>query len=199
MASLMTIVGMDFRGTGRALRFFLFLVLLVGMGMAGTAGTVAAGEQKAGVYQEPDVFLAEAFSGDVPPSSLIWVKKDLRKQITRILGHPPPMIRIRYWRKGARSAWILDEIGKEEPITTGFVVNDGQIEQVKVLIFRESRGWEVRYPFFTDQFKQATLDTENKLDRNIDGISGATLSVSAVTRLARLALYLDKLTSGGND
>ncbi|MBL6935530.1 MAG: FMN-binding protein [Alphaproteobacteria bacterium] len=171
----------------------------MGMGVSGTAGTAAAGEKKAGVYQEPEAFLAEVFSGDVPAPSLIWVKKDLKKQITRILGHPPPMIRIRYWRKGARSAWILDEIGKEEPITTGFAVNDGRIEKVKVLIFRESRGWEVRYPFFTAQFENATLTPENKLDRNIDGISGATLSVSAVTRLARLALYLDKLTSDGND
>jgi hypothetical protein len=31
----------------------------------------------------------------------------------------------------------------------------------------------------------------HELDRNIDGISGATLSVRALTRLARVALLLD--------
>jgi len=49
---------------------------------------------------------------------------------------------------------------------------------------------EVRYPFFTDQYKDASLQKDKQLDRTIDGISGATLSVRALTKLARLALYL---------
>jgi Na+-transporting NADH:ubiquinone oxidoreductase subunit NqrC len=48
----------------------------------------------------------------------------------------------------------------------------------------------VRYPFFTDQFNGLQLDENNRLQRKIDGISGATLSVNALTRLARLALHL---------
>ena len=42
-----------------------------------------------------------------------------------------------------------------------------------------------------DQFKDATLTGDKELDKKIDGISGATLSVNALTKLARLALYLD--------
>jgi hypothetical protein len=72
------------------------------------------------------------------------------------------------------------------------VINDSRIESVNVLIFRESRGWEVRYPFFTDQFSDATLEENNQLDRHIDGISGATLSVKAMEKMARLALLLHK-------
>jgi hypothetical protein len=86
---------------------------------------------------------------------------------------------------------VLEEIGKTEPITTGIVVDQGAIARISVLIYRESRGWEVKYPFFTDQFKGATLTAMHELDRKIDGISGATLSVRALTRLARLALLLD--------
>ena len=67
-----------------------------------------------------------------------------------------------------------------------------EILEVKVLIFRESRGWEVKYPFFTDQFKGATLVSDNNLDRKIDGITGATLSVNALTKLGRIALLLHK-------
>jgi Na+-translocating ferredoxin:NAD+ oxidoreductase RnfG subunit len=70
-------------------------------------------------------------------------------------------------------------------------VADGAIENVRVLEFRESRGWEVRYPFFTDQFVDARLEDDGRLDRRIDGITGATLSVAAVTRIARIALLLD--------
>jgi len=98
---------------------------------------------------------------------------------------------VRYWSRDERTAWILEEIGKTEPITTGIVVDKGAIARISVLIYRESRGWEVRYPFFTDQFKGATLNSTHELDRNIDGISGATLSVRALTRLARVALLLD--------
>jgi hypothetical protein len=63
---------------------------------------------------------------------------------------------------------------------------------VTVLAFRESRGWEIRHPAFTQQFKDATL-IDNALDRHIDGVSGATLSVWAMTAVTRLALYLDTL------
>jgi hypothetical protein len=107
------------------------------------------------------------------------------------MGHDLGVLRLKYWEKEGRTAWILEEIGKERPITAGVVVNDGKIERINVLTFRESRGWEVRYPFFTDQFSDATLKEDKQLDRHIDGISGATLSVKAMTKMARLALLLD--------
>lgn len=145
-----------------------------------------------GTYQEPDNFISEVFAGKPPTAKQLWITDALQREITLIMGHPLGQRRIRYWRDHRRSAWILDEIGKEEPITIGYVVNQGRIERVRVLIYRESRGDEVRYPRFTEQFKGATLKDTNALDRSIDNISGATMSVDALTRTARLALYLDK-------
>lgn len=144
-----------------------------------------------GVYQAPDAFIAEAFDGSPPAPRALWVTPEVRGGIEDILGHDPPSLRIRYWAGAGRTAWILEEIGKEQPITTGIVVRTGQIERLRILVFRESRGWEVRHDFFTDQFPGAGLDEDRRLDRDIDGVSGATLSVRAVTKLARLALYLD--------
>jgi len=63
---------------------------------------------------------------------------------------------------------------------------------VKVLTYRESRGWEIRFPVFMNQYRGAQVDSNEKLDRKIDGISGATLSVRATTRLARMALALHR-------
>ena len=116
--------------------------------------------------------------------------------VERLLGHRFSALRVRYWHDGEKSAWILDEIGKELPITIGVAVENGSIRNVRVLEFRESRGWEVRYPFFTDQFVDARLGPDEKLDRRIDGITGATLSVGAVTRIARVALVLHEHVSG---
>lgn len=145
-----------------------------------------------GVYQEPDEFINEAFAGRPPAPRALWITKTLREPIEQIMGHSLGVLRVRYWADTQRSAWILEEVGKEQPITTGIVINKGAIERIKVLIFRESRGWEVRHDFFTDQFRNATLTDEHQLDRNVDGISGATLSVRALTKLAQLALFLSE-------
>lgn len=153
-----------------------------------------------GVYQKPADFINQVFNQQPPKAEILWLSDELKKQIAKILDHKYHGLRVRYWQQNnnsasksaTKSAWVLEEIGKEKPITTGIVVNNGRIEQVKILVFRESRGWEVRHDFFTDQFKQAKLAQQNQLDKSIDNISGATLSVRAVSKLARIALLLDQ-------
>lgn len=145
----------------------------------------------AATYQAPEEFLNESFGGEPPEPAVVWLSGERRTAVEKILGHRYPSLRVRYWRAGQRSTWILDEVGKEQPITVGIIVDNGHIERIKVLVFRESRGWEIRHPFFTDQFEAATLGPDGQLDRHIDGISGATLSVRAMKKLARMALYLD--------
>ena len=148
-----------------------------------------------GVYQEPAEFVNEAFSNSPPQPKVIWLKETLRQQVESILGHGYEGQRIRYWQEQKRSAWILEEVGKTKPITVGIILDHGRIERIKVLEFRESRGWEVRHAFFTNQFNDAKLTDNNNLDKTIDGISGATLSVRALTKLARIALLLDQTSN----
>lgn len=143
------------------------------------------------IYITQEEFITQAFADKASPQAeVLWLKEPLQDDIKAILGHPYHKLRIRYWQVQQRSAWILDEIGKERFITAGFVIQDNKIEQVRILVFRESRGWEVRQPFFTDQFKSATLTPDRELDIHVDNITGATLSVRAVKKIARLALYL---------
>ena len=156
-------------------------------------GAAAAGLVHGEVYQEPDAFVAEVF-GSKPAPKVLWLTRDLQAQAAAILGHAPAQLRQRYWSDSHRSVWILEEIGKEELITAGFVVVDGRIDHVRVLVYRESRGQEVRYPSFLKQFKEAKLAPGDRLDREIDGIAGATLSVGAMERMARLALFFDRMS-----
>jgi hypothetical protein len=143
-----------------------------------------------GVYQEPEDFINEVFAGSPPEVEKITIKGDVKDQLKTILGHPYKKIRVPYWYANDRTVWILEKIGKELPITAGFVVKDNKIEQFRVLVFRESRGWEIRNEFFTEQFDGAYLESPTKLNQRIDNITGATLSVNAMKKLSKMALYL---------
>ena len=166
-------------------RFLPFLLLCCFLGLRPTS---AADEQ---TYLAPEAFLAEAF-GTAPAPSLLWITAEIQPEVEKILGHPPPRLRQRYWKDGAKTAWILEEIGKEEFITAGFVVANDRIEKARVLIYRESRGMEVRYPAFLKQFEGTQLAEKQRLSKRIDGIAGATLSVWAMERMARTALYFHR-------
>nr|WP_255558341.1 FMN-binding protein [Zhongshania aquimaris] len=78
------------------------------------------------------------------------------------------------------------------PITIGVLVDGGAntVKRVEILAFRESRGWEVRHPFFTRQFIDTSLNSNDLLSSHIDGITGATLSVRAVKHVTQVALIL---------
>jgi hypothetical protein len=167
----------------RARRTLAILVLALG----------ASAAVHSEVYQEPAAFVAEVF-GSAPAPKVLRLTKDLQAQAAVILGHAPAQLRQRYWSEGRKSVWILEETGKEELITAGFVVVDGHIDHVRVLVYRESRGQEVRQSSFLKQFKDAKLAKGDRLDRDIDGIVGATLSVGAMERMARLALLFDRLS-----
>lgn len=160
------------------LRFFLLLAFI---------SPAWGAEQEA----ETTRFLSEVF-GQPPAPETLWLTGDLQPGVRAILEHNYPATRLRYWRVGQRTAWVLEEIGKEMPITVGISVDNNAVERVRVLVYRESRGWEVQSPAFTTQFTGARLTPKQGLDRRIDGISGATLSVRALGRLARLALLLHR-------
>lgn len=159
---------------------WLSLLILLGFSLPACASATP---------NEIETFLSNAFQ-EAPEVRDIWLTGDLRTDVHDILRHDYPLARVRYWRSGGRTAWVLDEIGKERPITVGIMIDHDRIEKVSVLIYRESRGWEVRNPAFTAQFTGARLDEGMSLDRAIDGISGATLSVRALKKLTRLALLL---------
>ncbi|MEE9347087.1 MAG: FMN-binding protein [Robiginitomaculum sp.] len=136
-------------------------------------------------------FLNDAFTGQTPAAKTLWLSKDQHGAAKAILRHKYAGLRVRYRQEGARTVWVLDEIGKYKPITIGVVIDGGKIKKLTVLDYRESHGWEVKHDFFTHQFIGAHLTEKSKLEKPIDGISGATLSVRALKKLARLSLYFD--------
>jgi Na+-translocating ferredoxin:NAD+ oxidoreductase RnfG subunit len=179
------------------LNSFTLFRLFLSLGFVG----ISAQSFAAPVPAETKTFI-ETQLQTVPKVQYLWVSSDLKQQSIELLGHAYFKIRIPYWQedstdnqKTAKTIWVLDEIGKEKPITVGIVIQNSQIVSLRILAFRESRGWEVKLPSFTQQFDKIHLKSgptsgRFELSRSIDGISGATLSVRAVTKLSKLALLL---------
>lgn len=148
-------------------------------------------------------FLAAAFAGVKPETGKLEINEALGDRLAAVFTHRYKEIRTRWWRAGTRTAWIIDEIGKEKPITIGVVVDNARLVSIAVLTYREGHGMEVADADFTRQFPGAALaNREGKpdwLDRDIDNITGSTLSVRSMTRTARAALVLDAwLRENGN-
>jgi Na+-translocating ferredoxin:NAD+ oxidoreductase RnfG subunit len=94
-------------------------------------------------------------------------------------------------------AVILDMIGKERPITFMVVVNpDGTVRAVEVLVYRESQGFEIRSPRFMKQFEGKTIQSPLRAGRDIDIITGATLSSRSTAYVVKKALALVNLFYG---
>lgn len=88
-------------------------------------------------------------------------------------------------------AVIVEEIGKHRPIT--FIVGvgaDRKIKDAALMVYREAYGGEVRDRRFLQQYKGKELKDPLLPYRDIQNISGATLSVEAIGRGSKKALAL---------
>jgi hypothetical protein len=98
-------------------------------------------------------------------------------------------------------AVIVEEIGKHRPIT--FVVGigtDHKIKDAALMVYREAYGGEVRDRRFLQQYKGKQLKDPLLPYRDIQNISGATLSVEAIGRGSKKALALiDAVYSEGTE
>jgi len=130
-----------------------------------------------------------------------WVKDEQRLAIGEICQQTIEDRRFNFYvgKKGSQVlgyALIDHMIGKSFPITFITILNvDGTVRDVEIMVYREPRGWEVKYESFLKQFFGRNAQSDY---REINSITGATLSVRAITRgvskaaAAYKVIYLDK-------
>ena len=129
--------------------------------------------------------------------------------------NPPQEIKI-YSEKKARSRFMFDHVyvwkisesnslvgvaildnvlGKSLPITYLTCFNmDGQLINAHIVKYREDYGYEVGNRRWLNQFLGLIASSDYKVGKNIDGISGATISVNSVTRgINRSAIIIENL------
>jgi len=97
---------------------------------------------------------------------------------------------------------ILDNVkGKSLPITfITFFDHTGNIIGSHIVKYREDYGWEVGNRRWLDQFLGLNHGSVYAVGKNIDGISGATISVNSVTRgMKRSSLLAELVIKGRYD
>ena len=62
-------------------------------------------------------------------------------------------------------------------------------------MYREQIGYGNQVPLIFAKFNNIQINNKFRLTRNIDNISGATLSVNSMDRMARTALILDNISN----
>jgi hypothetical protein len=88
-------------------------------------------------------------------------------------------------------AFIQHTIGKHKPMTYMVGVDpSGEVINVEVLVYRESRGSEVRKKRFNYQYQGKTPYHPIRINRDIINISGATMSVRSMSAGVKRALVL---------
>lgn len=131
-----------------------------------------------------DELIAREFPVSGPQSSLIAEEAGCavtEQSITFLIAR----------RAGTPLGWVYvgDVQGLYEPITFAVGIGaSGQVKDVEILVYRESRGGEVRRRRFLNQYRGKDADSPLRLHDDVLNITGATVSSRAVTYGVKKAL-----------
>jgi len=157
------------------------------------------------VYLSVEQALANAFSEGVTVArKVVWITAEQAAEIERRAGSPLPR-RVVQAYEGKRVgevvgyAFVDDVIGKTEPITYMVTIApDVTVTRLDLLVFRETHGYEIERASWRDRFRGLRLGSDLRVGREIDKITGATLSCRAVTEgVRRLLAVVEVALSGG--
>ncbi|MBH0190824.1 MAG: FMN-binding protein [Nitrospira sp.] len=88
-------------------------------------------------------------------------------------------------------ALVQNTIGKHKPMTYMVGVDSkGHVSDVELLVFRESRGSEIRQKRFNAQYEGKTVNDPVRINKDIINISGATMSVRSMSAGIKRVLVL---------
>lgn len=179
------------------------LILGVWILIAGAAGPHPPPKAQAAELDETqeEVFLAleEGLRIVLPDSEEIvseerTLTQEERRRIENYSGRPvlEPVVTIYIGKKEGKIvgyAFVTEEIGMYKPITSIVgVTPEGRIREVAVMVYRESRGGDVRRRRFLNQYRGKRLSDPLEINRDIINVTGATLSVRSVNSQVKKAL-----------
>jgi Na+-translocating ferredoxin:NAD+ oxidoreductase RnfG subunit len=181
------------------------MVRIVALAAVLCVAAPAAGQQETTVYLTLDQAPHAVFPGAEIERRDIASTPELRTSIKTKLGRLVPSVwEPSYVAFAAKQngqtigyAVIVDEIGKHRPFTLIVAATpDFRVKDVAVMVYRETRGGEITQRRFLGQYKGKRAADPIQLDRDIIGVSGATLSVQGANRAVHKALAVLQLVYG---
>jgi Na+-translocating ferredoxin:NAD+ oxidoreductase RnfG subunit len=160
-----------------------------------SSGIAASGHAQ--VYYSVRGLLAEQFrQSEVVDFKRIQLSARLREQVERQLGEK--LDKSEYIFYVAHSGELIDgyaffdrQIGQHEYIDFAtFFDGEGRVTRVEVVAYREPYGDGIRSKRFRRQFVGKEADSGFRPGRDIDVISGATLSARAMAKAVKRATLL---------
>ena len=90
--------------------------------------------------------------------------------------------------------FLFDVVGQSLPITFAVgVKEDGALQDMQVMVYREPHGDEIRERRFRSQFAGKKLQDPIVVGKDIDAVSGATISSNSAAYAARKGLALAEI------
>ena len=182
------------------MRAFLAIAIAVGLAAAPLRG--GQDPNQTTVYLTLDQAPKSLFSGAEIERKNVPSTPEFKEKLKAKLGRVTPTV----WEesyptftatqdnKTVGYAVVVDEIGKVNPFTLIVAATpEFKVRDVAVMVYREPRGGEITQKRFLAQYKGKKSSDPILLDRDIVGISGATLSVIGANRAVHKALSVLEL------
>jgi len=141
------------------------------------------------IKDETEAFIASQFADSVTiKMNTLKLDPDFKTKIQNSAQQAFFHDELYYWTISQNDSIIayalMDNVlGKSMPITFLVILNsDGSILAAEVIKYREAYGGEVGNKSWLAQFKNRNHDSNYKVGKDIDGISGATISVNSMTK-----------------
>lgn len=180
-----------------AVRSFISFIAFIIFGLSFTSYTPHV---EASTYATEREILEMAFQGAEIEKRGVKITSEMRKEIKALMkGRLFRLFRRRVYfyvaKRGGETlgyATVAAEIAKKERIIFMVVLErEGVVKSVDIL--REEKGYEIQNPDWRKQFEGKSLKDPLRLRRDIDSVSGATLSARAVTRGVKKVLAVFKI------
>lgn len=126
----------------------------------------------------------------------IEITQELREKISKSMGKKFYDKQVQFYKIKKNDevlaySIVMNVVGKTKKIT--FMVSidfEGRVQSVDILVFRESQGYEIKNKRWLNQFYGKNKKDKLRVKRDIDNISGATLSARAITKGVKKALFI---------
>lgn len=187
--------------------FFFSVVLLIASSIPARAESIWDSDLKR-FLTDQELAIAEAFMSEEEGVKIMLPKSErIRKDVIKLSPEKKSHIEERIgWKFPEQSfeiyigetgtqvdgyALVQNTIGKHKPMTYMVGIDSkGQVSDVELLVFRESRGSEIRQKRFNAQYEGKTVLDPVRINKDIINITGATMSVRSMSAGIKRVLVL---------